>query len=243
LRDTNTATKQEWDATLNALNVARAKVDHSKTALEQVRAKFRTDISTLEAQLEQSKAAIANIDVQIEWSTLRSPINGQVFAVHQQQGELTSNVPGAPVLTLLDTNALQLHLYVDEADFGRIKVGQAVHFRIDAYPDQTFSGKIVRLLPQPILQENVVYYLAVVEVDEQQRPLLRSEMTALAHVQAGVNEQALWLPVAAVRSRPDGWYVVRPDHTETPVQIGWKEEGRVEIREGLREGDEVLIKP
>jgi HlyD family secretion protein len=238
-----TTTQQELDAAINALKVARAKLDHAKTALEQVKAKFRTDISTLEAQVEQSKAAIANTDVQIEWSTLRSPINGQVFAVHQQKGELTSNQPNAPVLTLLDTNALQVHLYVDESDFGRIKVGQSVNFRIDSYPDRTFEGKIVRLLPQPILQENVVYYLAVVEVDEQQRSLLRSEMTVLAHVQAGINDKALWLPVAAVRSRPEGWYVVRPDRTETPVQIGWKEEGRVEIREGLREGDEVLLEP
>jgi len=242
-RNSAAITQQELDATTNALNVASAKLDRAKTALQQVEAKFRTDISTLEAQVEQSKAVIANTDVQIEWSTLRSPINGQVFAVHQQKGELTSNQPNSPVLTLLDANALQLHLYVDESDFGRIAVGQSVSFRIDSYPGQTFEGKIVRLLPQPILQENVVYYLAVVEVAEQQRSLLRSEMTALAHVQAGINEKALWLPLAAVRSRPDGWYVVRADRTETPVKIGWKEEGRVEIREGLREGDEVLLEP
>ena len=242
-RNSAAITQQELDATTNALNVASAKLDRAKTALQQVEAKFRTDISTLEAQVEQSKAVIANTDVQIEWSTLRSPINGQVFAVHQQKGELTSNQPNSPVLTLLDANALQLHLYVDESDFGRIAVGQSVSFRIDSYPGQTFEGEIVRLLPQPILQENVVYYLAVVEVAEQQRSLLRSEMTALAHVQAGINEKALWLPLAAVRSRPDGWYVVRADRTETPVKIGWKEEGRVEIREGLREGDEVLLEP
>ncbi len=105
-----------------------------------------------------------------------------VFAVHQRTGELTSNPPNAPVLTLLDPRQLQVHLYVDEADFGKARLDQEVKLRVEAHAGETVQGKIVRLLPQPILQENVVYYLAVVEVDEAKRSLLRSEMTTLAHI-------------------------------------------------------------
>jgi len=240
------ASTLELETALTNREVALAKLASSEAALQQVRAKFRTEIRFVEAQIAQAEAAVENVNVQIGWSTLRSPIDGSVFAVNQRQGELTSNNPAGPVLTLLDHGQLQLHLYVDEVDSGRIKPGQAVTFRVDAHPGETLTGTILRLLPQPILQENVVYYLAVVDVAEAQRPLLRAEMTALAHVRAAENENALTLPLDAVRSGADGYYVRRktPEGAvETPVRIGWKDEGRVEIREGLTEGDEVVLEP
>ena len=98
--------------------------------------------------------------------------------------------------------------------------------------------------PKLILQENVVYYLAVVEVDEAKRSLLRSEMTTLAHIQVGNKEPTLWLPLTAVKSKADGWYVrlmTGGGPVERTVQIGGRSEGRVEIRAGLVEGDEVLL--
>lgn len=147
---------------------------------------------------------------------------------------------------MLDLAQLQLHLYVDESDFGRVQVGQRVTFRVDAHPGETVAGKIVRLLPQPILQENVVYYLAVVEIDAAQRSLLRPEMTALGHIQTAARENAMTLPLTAVKSRSDGWYVIVPSEggpIEKSVKIGLKSEGRVEIVEGLKPGDKVLEEP
>ena len=248
LRATQLGTEQAHETAQYDMAQAQAKLQQGEASLDQVKARFRTDRAILEAQITQAKALIQTVEVQIRWSTLRSPLPGpaQVFAVHQRPGELTSGQPNVPVMTLLDPSQLQVHLYVDESDFGRIKVGQRATFRLESHPDESLKGQVVRLLPQPILQENVVYYLAVVEVSADQRSLLRPEMTVLAHVQAGVNDSALWLPLPAVRSRPDGWYVLRPGPrgpAEAPVRIGWKDQGRVEIREGLSEGDEVLLEP
>jgi HlyD family secretion protein/macrolide-specific efflux system membrane fusion protein len=240
------ASTLEWETALTNRDVALAKSATSEASLEQVRAKYRTEIRFVETQIAQADAAIETVKVQIDWSTLRSPIDGEVFVVQQRQGELTSNNPNMPVLTLLDRQQLQLHLYVDEVDSGRIKPGQAVTFRVDAHPGETLTGTIVRLLPQPILQENVVYYLAVVDVAAAQRALLRPEMTALGHIRAAENDNALLLPLDAVRSGANGYYVLRIASgapVETPVRIGWKDEGRVEIREGLAEGDEVVVEP
>jgi HlyD family secretion protein len=234
----------EMEVAVSDREVAEARWSEAGARVEQVREKFTSDIAVLESQIEQAATAIRNTQVQIEWSTLASPIAGQVFAVNQHQGELTSNNPALSVLTLLDVDQLQLHLYVDEADFGRIAVGQEASFRVDAHPGETLRGKIVRLLPQPILQENVVYYLAVVDVNAEQRKLLRSEMTALAYVQAGVKNDVLVLPLQAVRSHGGGWYVQRTQAgqaVESSVEIGWKDGGRVEIVRGLNEGDEVSL--
>jgi HlyD family secretion protein/macrolide-specific efflux system membrane fusion protein len=236
--------KQAWDAAVNEVTVARAKHNHAETSLENTRAKFQTDIATAEAKLSTVKAAMESVEVQIRWSVLRAPIDGQVFTVHQRRGELANSQPQSPVVTLLDPLGIQLHLYVDESDFGRVATDQKVTFRLDSHPDKTLSGTIVRILPQPILQENVVYYLAVVDVDRDQRRLLRPEMTALAYVQMGTREGVLRLPLSAVTSRSDGWYATRLDPAgpvETAVKIGWKDETGVEIVEGLKEGDVVLL--
>ena len=245
-RDLVSAQQREIAATDRALAAARA--EGAAVNLEQVRASLRTEISTLGAQVDQAKAALRAIEIQLRWSTLRSPLTApaQVYAVHRRQGEVTTGQPDAPVLTLLDLGQLQVHLFVDEADFGGVKIGQPTTLRVESFRDKTLKGEIVRVLPQPILQENVVYYLAVVEVAADQRTLLRPEMTCLAFVEAGVKENVLWLPVSAARSRADGWYVVRPGVTgavETSVQIGWRDQERVEIRQGLAEGDEVLLEP
>ena len=238
--------EQDYEALASEAKVARARLAQTEASLNQLRTRFKTDIATLEAQLNQANAAIRNTEVQIEWSTLSAPFDGIVFAVHQRPGELASNQPGSPVLTLLKTNELQVQLYIDEADFGKARIGQEVALQTEAHPGERIVGNVVRLLPQPILQENVVYYLALVEVSQAHRGLLRAEMTTLGFIQTGGNAPALWVPSAALRSRAGGWYVRRltpAGPVDTPVEIGVRSEGQVEIRSGVAEGTEVLLEP
>jgi HlyD family secretion protein len=244
LRAKSLLPEQEYETLGSETKVARARLANAEANLNQVRARFRTDIATLAAQLDQAHAAIRSTEVQIEWGALRAPFDGIVFAVHQRAGELSSNQPGSPVLTLLKSNELQVHLYVDEADFGKVRTAQDVTLQVEAHAGERLTGRVVRLLPQPILQENVVYYLALVDVNEAHRGLLRAEMTTLAFIQVGSSVPVLWVPSAALRSKPDGWYVRRlttAGPVETAVQIGTRSEGRVEIRGGVAEGTEVLL--
>jgi HlyD family secretion protein len=244
LRAKSLLPEQEYEALGSEAKVARARLANANASLSQLKARFKTDIATLDAQLDQANAAIRNTEVQIQWGTLRAPFDGIVFAVHQRPGELSSNQPGSPVLTLLKSNELQVHLYVDEADFGKVRTAQDVTLQLDAHAGERVTGKVARLLPQPLLQENVVYYLALVDVSEAHRGLLRAEMTTLAFVQVSGNDPVLWVPSAALRSTPDGWFVRRltpAGPVDTPVQIGTRSEGRVEIRGGVAEGTEVLL--
>ena len=235
---------QDYEAALGAVRVARARLANAEAALDQTRTRFETEIATAQAQLVQANAAIRGIVVQLEWSTLRAPFDGVVFAVHQRPGELTGNQPNAPVLTLLRANDLQLHAFVDEGNYGQVRPGQDVTVEVEAHSGERLQGTVTRVLPQPILQENVVYYLAVVEIEASQRSLLHPEMTGLAYIQAGHDEPVLWLPAAAVRSGSQGAYVRRVTPSglqDTRVRIGVRSEGQVEIREGLRDDDEVLL--
>ena len=244
LRAKSLLPEQDYEALGSEAKVARARLAHAEASLNQVKARFRTDLTTLSAQLTQANAAIRNVEIQIEWGAIRAPFDGIVYAVHQRPGELSGNQPGSPVLTLLKSNELQVHLYVDEADFSKVQSGQEATLQIEAHAGERVTGTVVRLLPQPILQENVVYYLALVDVNNAHRSLLRAEMTTLAFVQVGSNDPVLWVPSAALRSQPDGWYVRRlttSGPVETAVQIGTRSEGRVEIRGGVAEGTEVLL--
>jgi HlyD family secretion protein len=227
-----------------------ARYSQAETGLQQVRVKFSTDSATLNKQIAQTNTALQALDTQIRWRELRSPLTApaQVFAVHQRQGELAGGQANQPVLTLLDPNQLQAHLYIAEADLGRIRLDPppSVTLRATSYPDQVLRGRIIKSLPQPVIQDNVVYYLAVVEVAAEHRSLLRMDMSVTAHIKAGVKENALWLPLAAIRSRADGWYVLQRGPAgvvEATVRIGWQDKGRVEILEGLAEGDEVVSGP
>jgi HlyD family secretion protein len=244
LRAKSLLPEQDYEALGSEAKVGRARLANAEASLNQVKARFRTDIATLDAQLDQANAAIRNTEIQIEWGAIRAPFDGIVFTVHQRPGELSSNQPGSPVLTLLKSNELQVHLYVDEADFSKVQSGQQVTLQIEAHAGERVTGKVVRLLPQPMLQENVVYYLALVDVSDAHRGLLRAEMTTLAFVQVGSSDPVLWVPSTALRSQADGWYVRRftpAGPVETAVQIGTRSEGRVEIRGGVAEGAEVLL--
>jgi multidrug efflux pump subunit AcrA (membrane-fusion protein) len=244
LRAKSLLPEQEYEALGSEAKVARAKLAHAEASLSQVKARFKTDTATLSAHLNQANAAMRNAEIQIEWGALLAPFDGIVYAVQQRPGELSSNQPGSSVLTLLKSNELQVQVYVDEADFGKVRTGQEVTLQIEAHPGERVRGKVVRLLPQPIQQENVVYYVALVDVNDAQRGLLRGEMTTLAFVQVGSNDPVLWVPSTALRSKPDGWYVRRlttAGLVETAVQIGTRSEGRVEIRGGVTEGTAVVL--
>jgi HlyD family secretion protein len=112
----------------------------------------------------------------------------------------------APVLFIIanDLASMQVNAAVDEADIGRVRTGQEVSFRVDAYPDRTFAGKIeqVRLQPQTI--QNVVSYNTIISADNAEQRLMPG-MTATVSIVVNKAENALRLPASALRFRPEGF--------------------------------------
>jgi HlyD family secretion protein len=112
----------------------------------------------------------------------------------------------APVLFVIanDLTRMQVNAAVDEADVGRVQPGQDVTFRVDAYPDRSFAGRVeqVRLQPQTI--QNVVSYNTIITVDNSEQKLMPG-MTATVSVVVRKAENVLRLPAAALRFRPAGF--------------------------------------
>jgi HlyD family secretion protein len=96
-----------------------------------------------EALLNQAKARQNQIQYQLEKTNIASPVEGIILHRHMEIGEIVK--PGATVFTVLKKGELQVVVYVPEANLNQVKVGQEATIKVDAYPDQSFTGKITHI--------------------------------------------------------------------------------------------------
>lgn len=194
---------------------------------------------------QQHAEAAANLDyarTQLEYARITAPIAGIVASVATQEGETVAASLAAPTfVTLVDLDRLEVWAYVDETDIGRIEKGQATRFSVDTYPDHEFEGRVTAVYPQAEIRDNVVNYVTVVTFDAPHGRTLRPEMTATVRIAIDTRENALALPRRAVRREQGRSFVLTPGGKKRPVTAGSRDETHVEILDGLREGDEVLV--
>lgn len=193
--------------------------------------------------LERARAALASAEVQRSFTVLRSPIDGVVASVATQEGETIAAGLNAPTfLTVIDLGRLQVDAYVDEVDIGKVRVGQRAVFTVDAHPARDFHGTVAAIYPTATIQDNVVKYVAAVRIDSA-GGLLRPEMTANVRITLEARE-VLAIPARAVRREAGRAIVHVTDGRRTEpreVRLGWREGPWVEVVDGLREGDRVLL--
>jgi RND family efflux transporter MFP subunit len=194
---------------------------------------------------EQRAEAAASLDfarTQLGYARITAPIAGVVASVGTQEGETVAASFAAPTfVTLVDLDRLEVWAYVDETDIGRVETGQEARFTVDTYGDQEFRGRVAAVYPQAEVRDNVVNYVAVVTFDAPRDRTLRPEMTATVRVALAAREDVPALPRRAVRREDGRTFVVGADGTRRAVTLGSRDETHVEIVDGLREGDEVVL--
>ena len=194
---------------------------------------------------EQRTEAAASLDfarTQLGYARITAPIAGIVASVSTQEGETVAASLSAPTfVTLVDLERLEVWAYVDETDIGRVETGQAARFTVDTYADHEFEGRVTAVYPQAEIRDNVVNYVAVVTFDPPRDRTLRPEMTATVRVAQGAPAEVLALPRRAVRREEGRTFVVAADGTKRPVSLGSRDETHVEVVDGVREGDLVVL--
>ncbi len=191
----------------------------------------------------RARAALQQARVQRSFTTLHAPIGGVIASVATQEGETIAAGLNAPTfLTIVDLERLQVNTYVDEVDIGRVHVGQRTTFTVDAFPSRDFTGEVSAIYPTATIQDNVVKYIAAVRFGSA-GGVLRPEMTANVRI-ALAERVVLAVPVRAVR-RVDGGSVVYvgAQGAARSVRTGWRDGAWVEITEGLKQGEHVLLDP
>ncbi len=171
---------------------ARAAHDRALAAVDIAQA----DLKLAEAALEESRTDLAK-------AAIRSPITGVVLDRTAEKGQIVAATLNAPVLFTLaeDLSRMELQVDIDEADIGRVAVGNEATFSVDAYPGRTFPAVITQLRFAPEEVDGVVTYKAVLSVENADL-LLRPGRTATATITVDRQPDVLLVPLAALRYAP-----------------------------------------
>lgn len=173
--------------------------DQSQAAHERALAAVASaiaDVDAAEADLRLNESNLAK-------ARIVSPINGVVLKRSVDPGQTVASTLQAPVLFSIaeDLKQMELQVDVDEADVGKVAVGQRANFSVDAFPDRKFPAtiRLIRFASETI--QGVVTYKAVLSVDNSEL-LLRPGMTATAEIKVTEIQDALLIPNAALRYTP-----------------------------------------
>jgi HlyD family secretion protein len=184
-----------------AVATAREQV---KTAQAQ-RAVGEAQVKNGEALVRQREAQLAQAKVDLERTSIRAPVDGIVISRAVDAGQTVAASLQAPTLFLIARNLtdMQVEASIDEAEIGRIAVGQEATFTVDSFPGRSFSGRITQVRKAAQVIQNVVTYIAVIAAPNPDLTLLPG-MTANVRIVTARREDVLRVPNAALRFRPPG---------------------------------------
>lgn len=254
LRDQAAATLKQLEANLR---YARADLARKRELLN-ARSLAQSDLDVVERDVavgeQQVAAARANLDFatsQVSYARITAPIAGVVASVATEEGETVAASFSAPTfLTLLDPSRLEVWAYVDETDIGRIRNGQTARFTVDTYGDEEFEGHVTAVHPTAEIRDNVVDYVTVLQFKTPKGRTLRPEMTTTVRIALATRQNALAVPIRSVHWQGTRAYVLVPPPSSAPanqpaerrwVTTGLKDDTYIEVLNGLREGDTVLV--
>lgn len=250
IRSQAAGAKAQVDAARANAAVARQRLEGAKrlydagaiSAIE-----YRTaeaNLQAAEAQVAVAEAAAAGAGESAARATITSPIDGVVSARSVSGGEAVS--PGAALFTIVNASELELAGRVSVQDAARVRAGQPVTFSLDAFPNQTFSGRVARVDPtaDPGTRQVGVY----VRLPNPGERIVGGQY-ARGRIETGRSETSVVIPETALTGRSGdsaSVFVLSGNRVaQRIVTLGPRDEstGLIAVRSGLREGERVLINP
>lgn len=200
------ATLQQSAADLARVQELVRRGQKSQTELETADAtskRARAAVDSAKANLTIAEASLALDRTDLAKAVIRSPIKGIVLDRAAEPGQIVASSLSAPVLFTLaeDLARMELQVDIDEADIGRVQIGDTAGFGVDAHPGRSFPATITQLRYAPETTDGVVTYKAVLSVDNAEG-LLRPGMTATATIVVAEVVDVLTVPNAALRYAP-----------------------------------------
>ncbi|MDX8385170.1 MAG: efflux RND transporter periplasmic adaptor subunit [Gallionella sp.] len=155
------------------------------------------------AQLQAAQAQVERDQANLAYAIIRSPVSGVVIDKQVEVGQTVASSFQTPTLFKIaqDLANMQIDASFAEADIGNIKVEQNARFTVDAFPNRGFIGKVKLIRLNPVIQQNVVTYNVVINVDNPDKILLPG-MTAYVSITVEERKEVLVVPNAALRYQP-----------------------------------------
>jgi HlyD family secretion protein len=214
-----------------ALDLAQATYEAAKASVEAAGA----NLAQARAQVRQRQAAVSVARTNLAYTVIRSPIDGTVVARNVDVGQTVAASLQAPTIFTIaqDLRKMQVYAKVDESDVGKIRQGQPVAFKVDAFPKDVFHGEVVQVRMNPTTVQNVVTYDAIIEFENPDLKLFPG-MTAYVTIPVATVENVAKVPNAALRFRPP----LPPEQQQALyAKVGIKDEPKGDAAFPATEGD------
>lgn len=256
----------EFESAVALLEAAEGKLQVQDAEIAGAEAEVtmaRSQADYARATIQQREASLEEARVNLSRTEIRAPLDGIVIRRDVEAGQTVAASLQAPTLFTLaqDLAQMRIETYVDEADIGRLKMGQRAEFSVDAYPGRPFGGRVTSIRKAPNLLQNVVTYTVLVDAENPDLALYPG-MTAVVRIVVDEVQDGVRIPNAALRfvprdlpsgaAEPDTgtegswlqvWVPGGPNRVSpVPVLTGPSDERFTVLLEGeLRAGDPVVI--
>ncbi|HYY68691.1 MAG TPA: efflux RND transporter periplasmic adaptor subunit [Terriglobales bacterium] len=233
--------QKAYELAVNKRDVARAQLSINEAKLLQAK-----------AQVQQARATLDRAEEDLRYATITSPITGVVLSRDVEVGDAVSSIlvlgsSATLVMTLGDISQVYVKGKVDEADIGKVYLGQPARIKVESFKDKTFNGKVTKIAPLGVEKDNVTTFEVRVSIDNASGEL-KSMMTANAEIILDEHKNVLMIPEAAIIYDKDKNASVEvPDphakdgKRKLAVKVGISNGAKTELLEGLKEGQQVVL--
>lgn len=236
------------DDAQSALDVA----ENKRRAAESQLAVSRARVAEARAQVAQSAAANDRAAEDLANATVRAPIRGTVLTRDVEIGSPVSSIlnlgaNATLIMTIGDIDQVFVRGKVDEADIGRVRLQQFARIRVETFKDKVFTGRITKISPMGTEKDNVTSFEVRVSIENPGQEL-KANMTANAEIVLEEHPNSRLLPEAAIvydaQRQPTVELVdpsARRGRRMVPVKLGVGNGTKVQVLDGLKAGDKVVL--
>lgn len=254
--------RNEFDQMEADLEVARARLQIAERRLARTQSLYDSSVVTadeLETQLLEhanARAALVRARANLELATdrlndvvVRAPIDGTVVERQIEAGQIvtsTREVTGGTLLMrMADLSEVQVRTLVDETDIGSIETGLPAEITVEAYPDRTFRGTVLKIEPQAVVDQSVTMFAVLTRIVNEQN-LLRPGMNSDVEIVIGRRDAALTLDNGGVKTPEEARQLVEalgldPSLLEQRVEVAVEEPTDGEEPGEEPEGDDAVL--
>ena len=241
--------KADWERQLQLFKgqlISQAEMDAAESAYQEANLRYKIANERLQL-LEKGRIRLANRDID---SIVKAPAGGIILSQSVFQGDpvvpLTTYQPGTELCTMADMSGLLFKGTVDEIDVGKISSGMPAEVQIGALPDAKIDGRVDRIYPKAKKEGNATLFDIEITIGDPSDVTLRAGFSATASIKVRESLQVLLLPERLVLFENGKRFVEVPDGEKSKkveVQTGLSDGLNIEIRSGLKEGDQVVERP
>ena len=233
--------QKAYEMAVNKRDVSRAQLTVSDAKLIQAK-----------AQVQQARATLDRAEEDLRYATITSPITGVVLSRDVEIGDAVSSIlvlgsTATLVMTLGDISQVYVKGKVDEADIGKVYLGQPGRIKVESFKDKIFNGKVTKIAPLGVEKDNVTTFEVRVSIDNATGEL-KAMMTANAEILLDEHKNVLMIPEASIiydKDKNASVEVPEPHGKDgkrkVEVKVGISNGAKTELLSGLKEGQQVVL--